>query len=74
MIIMVSDVLSVYNVYGPSAALVTSDAEVEPGQLGEVVDAEALAQAVQADTGYCASDLVDVTSTYTPFPGQGEDA
>jgi len=69
MVLMVSDALTIYNVYGPAAGALSADGEVDPSRFSDIGDAEALAIAVDAAAGYCASQLLDVVMLYTAFPG-----
>lgn len=68
-VLMVSDALTIYNIYGPSAGALDTDGEVDPSRFADIDDAEALAAAVEAAAGYCASQLLDVVMLYTAFPG-----
>ena len=46
------------------------DTPPDPAAFADVDSADALAAAVGADPESCASPLLDVTTTYTPFPDE----
>ncbi|MCL1595484.1 MAG: hypothetical protein M3132_14125 [Actinomycetia bacterium] len=61
------DLLSIYNVYGPSSSLITPDAAVDLATYEEVASAEQLDQVSQG-TDTCPSELIIDEVTHTPFP------
>ncbi len=61
------DILSIYNVYGPSSAVVTPGSEPNLQDYAQVTTPEGLDEVTQG-TDTCPTALLDLESTHTPFP------
>ncbi len=61
------DILSIYNVTGPSSPMITADSEVDLDDYAGVTTPEQLDE-VTSGSGSCSTELLDVVSSHTPFP------
>jgi hypothetical protein len=66
-LINLNDIISIYNVYGPSSSVVTPGSEVDLDGYADVSSGLQLDE-VAGGTGECPTELVIDQVTHTPFP------